>query len=234
VRMAKTVAIDDGSHLASTARAARSCVESSLINVISLSLASSGVMLLVRARLVGTLVRGSLDTPLAALVRTLAAGYYDLLFVACLTAPVILVSLLLGDRSRSQRFLCLFFAFLIALLVLASFANISVLKYLGKPFTYQWLYYSDFLGSMEAQQAILANVSVQFGVAVATAVLVFLGLFWVARRLTSLAAGSRWRAGAVVTLAAVLTLSYLTFARSQIGEQRFKYAIVANPVVAFA
>ena len=51
------------------------------------------------------------------------------------------------------------FLFLAMLLTLVAYTNITTVIFLGKPFTYQWLYYSDFLGSTEAKTALGENLS---------------------------------------------------------------------------
>jgi lipoteichoic acid synthase len=210
-----------------------SCTESGLVSIVSLSVAAISVMFLVRARLVGTLFRGSLTTPLAAMMKALVASYYDVLFLVSSSAPFIMLSLLLKQRPLGQRVLRCIFACWISFVVASSLANMSVIKYLGKPFTYQWLYYSDFLKSMPAQQAILANISVQFCVAVAGAVAIFFLILWSAYRLTMLAARSQYKV-AIALLAVPVIVVYLAFSRWQVGEQKLRYAQIANPIVAFA
>ncbi|SHF43954.1 Arylsulfatase A [Mariniphaga anaerophila] len=52
------------------------------------------------------------------------------------------------------------FTALAALSTLIAFINIKTVVYFGKPFTYQWLYYSDFLGSNEAKSAFQENLDI--------------------------------------------------------------------------
>jgi len=51
------------------------------------------------------------------------------------------------------------FLFVAFISILMGYTNITTVIFLGKPFTYQWLYYSDFLGSTEAKTAIVENLS---------------------------------------------------------------------------
>ncbi len=215
-----------------TVASSRPQLDVSLVTLVSFSLALTGILLLVRARLVGTLAPQSFEAPFAAIEKTVAAGYHDLAFVALAVLPFLLLVLLAGERAGLQRALRASYAAWCLLVLLAAFLNISIIKYLGKPFTYQWLYYSDFLGSMEAQQAILANLKLDFVVALATALALFLVLLWIARRLTLLAMASGYRNWAAV-LAVLLVAGCLAYGRAEADEQRFKYSRVVNPVVAF-
>ena len=42
--------------------------------------------------------------------------------------------------------------------ILICMLNIKITEILGRPFTYQWLYYSDFLNSTDASRAVTANI----------------------------------------------------------------------------
>lgn len=86
----------------------------------------------------------------------LRASLHDLYFIA-LIALAFLIPLLLIKNNRIMRIL--YAAFILAAFVslIAALINIRVVALIGGPFTYQWLYYSDFLGSNEAKSAIGAN-----------------------------------------------------------------------------
>jgi lipoteichoic acid synthase len=89
---------------------------------------------------------------------SLAYGLDDLIYVAVLTG----IFLLLGGLFKSERAKkVLFGAFcgLSFLSLLLALLNIDVVAQLGRPFNYQWLYYSGFLGSDEARSALAANLS---------------------------------------------------------------------------
>ena len=79
---------------------------------------------------------------------------------AILIFSVTLIFLLLGVLFRSHhRLLSVCFSAISALIGIAAIANAEIVSKLGQPLNYQWLYYSDFLGSTEAQTAIMANLS---------------------------------------------------------------------------
>jgi arylsulfatase A-like enzyme len=82
----------------------------------------------------------------------------DFLFVAGLTGIFVFV-LWLFENKKAEKAVFPIFIFLAFVSTLYAFINISIVVYLGKPFTYQWLYYSDFLGSNEAKTAFQANTS---------------------------------------------------------------------------
>ena len=79
------------------------------------------------------------------------------------------------------------------MLLILYFFHISVMKFLFKPFTYQWLYYSEFLGSLEAHQAIAANFSIELLSVAGGLVGLFLLARWVWRASCSNSAKGPWR-----------------------------------------
>ena len=87
----------------------------------------------------------------------------DFLFVACFTG-VFILALWWIKRRKVENAIYMIFVFFAFISTLVAFINISIVIYLGKPFTYQWLYYSDFLGSNEAKTAFQANTSAWIGI----------------------------------------------------------------------
>ena len=90
---------------------------------------------------------------LASIPRGIASSYYDLIFIASLTA----VALVLLFLVKSSRLGCAIVVFLFYVAILISlgwgFANIILVKMLGEPFTFQWLVYGDFLKNADARNA---------------------------------------------------------------------------------
>jgi phosphoglycerol transferase MdoB-like AlkP superfamily enzyme len=82
----------------------------------------------------------------------------DILFVSVLTL-IFIVSGLIIKNTFGKKVLYGFFIFLAIISTLIAFVNIKVVVYLGKPFNYQWLYYSDFLGSEDAMSVFKENLS---------------------------------------------------------------------------
>lgn len=82
----------------------------------------------------------------------------DILFVLVLTFIFIVAGLIIKNTS-GRKILYGLFIFLAFIATFIAFVNIKVVVYLGKPFNYQWLYYSDFLGSEDAMSVFKENLS---------------------------------------------------------------------------
>src|SRR5437762_7815964 len=123
--------------------------------IIALAAALWLCMLPLRAMVVGYVVPADPRVPaVSKLPEMLLIGVYDFAYVAAITV-VALVALALIGRGRFMRGLIFFVFLLVAILSLFScLANVQIVPMLGRPFNYQWLYYSDFLRSMDAKQAI--------------------------------------------------------------------------------
>lgn len=107
--------------------------------IIHVSIAS----ILSNLRLAPKIIRGSFD---------------DFLFTGTLTLVFIFI-LSLVKNNKVKKGIYVVFLGLAALTTLIAFINITTVIYFGKPFTYQWLYYSDFLGSNEAKTAFQSNIN---------------------------------------------------------------------------
>ena len=93
------------------------------------------------------------------IAKIIRASFDDIIFVSILVAIFTLILFLLKN-SNIRKIVFGIFIFLALLSTLIAFTNITTVIYLGKPFTYQWLYYSDFLGSNEAKTALQENLSI--------------------------------------------------------------------------
>lgn len=89
----------------------------------------------------------------------LLAGVDDWLFLAGSVGFFVLLAAVLPGRS-SRKLINTSFTVFAGLLLAVSVANVSIVQQIGQPFTYQWLYYSDFLGGGAALSTIEANASV--------------------------------------------------------------------------
>jgi phosphoglycerol transferase MdoB-like AlkP superfamily enzyme len=85
-------------------------------------------------------------------------SFHDLLYICCLVI-VFIIFLWLIKNGKIRKVGYGIFLFLALISTLIAFTNITTVIFLGKPFTYQWLYYSDFLGSTEAKTALRENLS---------------------------------------------------------------------------
>src|SRR2546421_9015586 len=112
-------------------------------------------MLPSRAMIMGYITPDDLQPPeLHQIPELILIGVYDFAFVFAMTLLMLLSLRVLG-RWKFAR--CLIFrGFVVAAIVclLWSRINVSLVSMLGRPLNYQWLYYSDFLQSFDAQQAI--------------------------------------------------------------------------------
>ncbi len=86
------------------------------------------------------------------------AGVGDFFFVICLVS-IFMAILHLVNKEKIRKVIYGIFIALALFSTFIAFTNISTVLYLGKPFNYMWLYYSDFLGSEEAKTALSANLS---------------------------------------------------------------------------
>ena len=94
--------------------------------------------------------------------RMIKAGVDDFFFVFCLVA-LFMIILWLVKKEKIRKVVYGVFIALALISTLIAFTNITTVLYLGKPLNYQWLYYSDFLGSDEAKTAMSANLSWKTG-----------------------------------------------------------------------
>ena len=160
----------------------------------------------------------------------LAGAYLDLLYVAGITVLFLLLQRV-SRRVYFGRVLCGTYIVLAIVSLLWAMANVEVVKMLGQPLNYPWLYYSGFLRGFDAQQAIAASFSWNVLGAIAgiiagmTLIAVLLGkgvYLWSGRRLARRLALGGFAAGVV----------YLPLAAWSMRE--FHHPSLQNPVVAFA
>ncbi len=120
--------------------------------------------------------------PLGTMRELVVLGYYDIIYVA-VVCGVFAAGLVLTRRwPRVQQPLeWLFFAVALFSILMAC-VNEKALRELGRPLTYQWLYYSDFLRSLDAYNAMAALVTWSWLKTAMTRCLWLVGLSYVAVR----------------------------------------------------
>jgi arylsulfatase A-like enzyme len=158
------------------------------------------------------------------------AAYDDFLYVAALA--LLFLGLLWLSPGHPRLVYRVFLGVALFSLTLA-FANRQIVGWLGRPLTYQWLYYSDFLRSQEARNAILAELSLRQVSITAAGLAVLLALTWALER------GFGWlvgrfglrRFGFAVLLAA---LGYFSLGAARLSRMGWNPHKLANPVVFFA
>lgn len=112
------------------------------------------ILLLIRAYIT-ELSAQFLYNPLNSIPLIIKNSYHDFKY-ACLLSILFGIILIL---TKSKKNLVLWLYGLFAIIsILFAMINIKVIAILGRPFTYQWMYYSDFLYSTDAKKAIGANI----------------------------------------------------------------------------
>lgn len=85
--------------------------------------------------------------------------YNDFLYSALLIA---VFAILFYTKKKSRKNILRTYIFFVALSLVFALLNSKLLQVLGKPFNFQWLYYSDFLKSTDAAKTLGANVELSF------------------------------------------------------------------------
>jgi len=193
--------------------------------IAAIGLALALVLCIIRAQFIG--LYGGV---LRAGGRMFLAFFDDLLYVAVLTA--VLLALDRGVRSWPGKSVWVRRAWLAVAVfsVLAGLLNSEVLPIFGRPFTYQWLYYSDFLQGQDAQNAIRWFLSFDLAAVWAATLIGFFAAAWVFRILIARVARPAKRAVAV-GVAVYLAGAGAYFLYAGAGWNR---ARIENPVVTFA
>ncbi len=113
-------------------------------------------------------------------------------------------------------------------------SNIVVVPWLGQPFNFQWLYYSDFLRSPDAISSILATLPLwKMGLALLGAMLFVAGVLWTGARVSARLRAPRTRR-AVIGGLTIATALYLALAFHWRHRANWNEDILINPVWAFA
>lgn len=131
---------------------------SEIEKVLFLGLSMAFFHALARAEIINVNSISSLYHP-TIFARIIKASLNDFLFIGGLIFVFVLIFKWLRINKIRKLFYGLFI-FLALFSTLIAYTNITTVIFLGKPFTYQWLYYSDFLGSTEAKTALQENLSV--------------------------------------------------------------------------
>ncbi|WP_190246276.1 LTA synthase family protein [Gelidibacter gilvus] len=116
------------------------------------------LLALARSEILGLNPTNYLNNP-KLIIDLVRGSFSDFTFVATITL-IFGLATLLTNPIKIKNSLRLIFIILAVGVTIAAFVNITNIILLGKPFTYQWLYYSDFLGSDEAKTAFKENISV--------------------------------------------------------------------------
>lgn len=163
------------------------------------------------------------------------AGYQDFLFVFAITLLFgILIFLMRKERVSQNR---LYRIYLISALIslVAGILNKQTIGVIGHPFSYQWLYYSDFMGSTDARNALLANLSWNLLVQLC---LYVVSLFLLTRMFLSIypySSAMSWLSHKkeLILIGGVFLVSYALVFNWYKNYKRWQYNDLANPVTFF-
>jgi lipoteichoic acid synthase len=161
------------------------------------------------------------------------AAYYDFWFVAVLTSLFLIPVLILKKYSRFTFSLAVVYVFFSLVTIIAEVLNIRVVEMLGKPFNYQWLYYSDFLKSADSRVALNQNISSEY-----ISKLVFLSISFVLLSISffllmpNIALALRQKRIAFASLFFALSF-YIATAKPYIESKKWEYDQLANPLAEF-
>ncbi len=93
------------------------------------------------------------------IVKIVRGSLSDFIFAAGIVI-IFTLALLWIKNIKIRKLVYGIFLSLILFSTIVAYTNITTVIFLGKPFTFQWLYYSDFLGSNEAKTALQENLSI--------------------------------------------------------------------------
>lgn len=164
----------------------------------------------------------------------LMTGCYDIAFVAATTA---LFAALLLPRARAWvpplTVYRMHLTFSVVTLI-DCLSNISVVPWLGQPFNFQWLYYTDFLRSPDAMSSILATVPPwQMAILLSCTIAFVVAVIWIGAFVSRSIEARRPRRVALGVLLTV-TASYLVVSFRWRYREGWSEDILVNPVWAFA
>jgi lipoteichoic acid synthase len=173
-----------------------------------------------------------LREPMRAAAGPFAAFYFDLAFAAGLTALFAVLALLAAGRARIRRWLVAVFRAVALASLLLALVNVRALAELGRPLSYQWLYYSHFFRSLDTYNALSTILSWEWPVLALGVVALMVALEVVLFRVLRPAAERPWARLAVlatlVPLGLGLALGHWWIARDP-GRD---LAWMQNPTVA--
>ena len=139
---------------------------------------------LARAEIINVNILKSILHP-GLIAKILKGSLDDFIYVAGLVIVFVLI-LLSVKNSKFRNLIYWIFLFVAFFSTLVAFINITIVIYLGKPFTYQWLYYSDYLGSNEAKTAFQENLSpgiIVSLISICISMLIFTGILQIIYRM---------------------------------------------------
>ncbi|MFY9309405.1 MAG: sulfatase [Bacteroidia bacterium] len=140
---------------------------------------------------------------------------------------------ILKNKPRAQKLICSCFVTLCCFSLIIGLLNIRIIDMLGKPFNYQWLYYSNFLKGADAQAAISANINSSYifrllSICISAIVIGMIAL----KAFSFLWYNISWRKTTIVLLLLTI-IGYSITAQKKLQAHQWNYGRLANPITAF-
>ncbi len=200
-----------------------------VLGVTAMAVSLAIFLLFIRARL---MTFPWVHSAVALVPRAALAAYHDLAYVAAITLLFLALLRIARGSESAQRIIGGVYVVLALLSLLFALANVKVVPMLGRPLNYRWLYYSDFLDSQDARNAVRDALTGRLvGIAVACAA-GLLAAAWAIRRGFGLLVG-RFGIGKPATVGAAALILYFLLGGALIARQHWDRSKLENPVVAF-
>ncbi len=170
--------------------------------------------------------------------RVILGGSGDALFIVMLTAVFLGLLFLFRTRPGAQRWLRIGFVTAVLFTFFLGLVNQRFMYLMGRPFNYQWLYYSDFLQSVDSHQAIFYQVTWWTVLLAPSAAVAIVGLsVWAGRVLHRQLERSVWQT-TFWTATAMVCCAYLVLGQWWVGHavarRYWRTEQFENAIVAFA
>jgi len=166
-------------------------------------------------------------------LQKLCAGFYDLIYVLVITAFFLIMLLPIRKNQKAQRLLYFIYLGTALLSLIIAFLNIKAVEMLGRPFNYQWLYYSDFLAGPDVKNVILSNVSWKLLLGTFTLIIALLFVSSFLNRGINFLLRKNNLKNAILIALIVLLFIYLPLANRYISRKQWEYSKLENPVISF-
>jgi hypothetical protein len=163
---------------------------------------------------------------------TLAAGFYDLFYLAAITTLFLLLLWLTTYKKWLQRIVYGIYIIIACISLAYSLINMQAIYSLGHPLTYSDLVGSNFLQDPPIVALVAENIAWSNGTAIGVAIVALLAmstfLAYVAMPIVRFSPALWWRVLPVVAL-----IFYFSCTNPLIVQNGWAYARLANPVVVF-
>ncbi|MBF8301980.1 MAG: Lipoteichoic acid synthase 2 [Candidatus Dadabacteria bacterium] len=166
-------------------------------------------------------------------LQKLCAGLYDLIYVLVITAFFLIMLLPIRKNQKAQRLLYFIYLGTALLSLIIAFLNIKAVEMLGRPFNYQWLYYSDFLAGPDVKNVILSNVSWKLLLGTFTLIIALLFVSSFLNCGINFLLRKNNLKNAILIALIVLLFIYLPLANRYISRKQWEYSKLENPVISF-